>query len=556
MKYEGDTAVADFRDTSGDSTDLALSEAYRSLDDGDSQRARGLAQSALIAAKANSNRLLEAHALSCLAHCDRVTQRLRRASDTSRRAAQLFQRLGEPGGETSALNTLAHACMLLGRNDEAVEAALLSVRLCDVQVSTEQAVLAHNCLGLAYCWSGNFDKANDSLETSVALAARCTPAMSPYQPKLNQLWVEAARLANERYQTGAMSSLKRMGTLVRECRRLERSGEELRFAPGMLPTARTISVVMKGLYSSWQGEVDNAQIYSERAIGSLGGTVTWLDALVRWSLAGDGPRVSRFVLLRHGDAVARVSGTAHATRYAALADAFAVAISTFKFAAPRPVSFLEPYDWASSIGAIPLGFRRPLSWRFEERGDTPWGRQQLDLRLVEGGGPVACLRARSIDRDVAGDLDLEALAAETLDELRALGFASSALRNRLAPPSPGDPFEEKTHGLVFEGRAFGRPAEARVICLRSHRALYALAAILPARDTDRLAWMGAKRVLEVAYQTLNRPDDDVLAPPGGRRPKQAAPEVPALDDDTDGPRGGDAGAEDATEHEGPAGEEE
>lgn len=285
MKYEGDTAIAEFRDTSGDSTDLALAEAYRALDDGDSQRARGLAQSALLAAKANSSRYLEAQALACLAHCDRVTQRLRRASDTSRRAAQLFQRLGEPEGETSALNTLAHACMLLGRNDEAVEAALLAVRLCDVHVSAAQSVLAHNCLGMAYCWSGNFDKANDSLETAIALADRCTPPVSSYQPKLNQLWVEAARLADERYQTGAMSSLKRMGTLVRECRRLERSGDELKFMPGMLPMARTISVVMKGLYSAWQGEIDNTRIYADRAIGSLGGTVTWLDALVRWALA-------------------------------------------------------------------------------------------------------------------------------------------------------------------------------------------------------------------------------------------------------------------------------
>jgi diguanylate cyclase (GGDEF)-like protein len=285
MKYEGDTAIAEFRDTSGDSTDLALAESYRALDEGDSQRARGLAQSALLAAKANSNRHLEAQALACLAHCDRVTQRLRRATDTSRRAAQLFQRLGDAEGEAAALNTLAHACMLLGRNDEAIEAALLSVRLCDVQVSTAQAVLAHNCLGMAYCWSGNFDKANDSLETAIALADRCSPPVSSYQPKLNQLWVEAARLADERYQTGAMSSLKRMGTLVRECRRLERSGDELKFTPGMLPMARTISVVMKGLYSAWQGEIDNTRIYADRAIGSLGGTVTWLDALVRWALA-------------------------------------------------------------------------------------------------------------------------------------------------------------------------------------------------------------------------------------------------------------------------------
>ncbi|HVY60942.1 MAG TPA: hypothetical protein VHF22_04780 [Planctomycetota bacterium] len=252
-----------------------------------------------------------------------------------------------------------------------------------------------------------------------------------------------------------------------------------------------------------------------------------VDALVRWSVGGDGPRVSRLVLFRHGERVARVSGTAHAGRYGGLADAFAASISTFRFLEPQPSFFCEPYEWSSSIGAIPLGFRRPSAWRFEERGDTPWGRQQLDLRLVVEGGPVAWIRARSIDRDVAPEgLDVERLGVETLDDLRAIGFQSAALRQRVAPATPGDPFDEKTFGVIHDGRAFGRGAEARILCLATHRALYSIAAVLPARDADRLAWMGAKRALDVLYQTLNRPDDDVLAAPGARRPRPAPPDVP------------------------------
>jgi diguanylate cyclase (GGDEF)-like protein len=138
---------------------------------------------------------------------------------------------------------------------------------------------------MSYCWSGMFDKAEASLETAILLAGRCEPAMSAYQPKLNQLFVESMRLADERYQTNAMPSLKRMSTLVRECRQLERSGDELKFMPGMLPMAQTISLAMKLLWAGWQKDVENAQIYADRAVGSLGGAVTWLDALVRWGLA-------------------------------------------------------------------------------------------------------------------------------------------------------------------------------------------------------------------------------------------------------------------------------
>lgn len=276
---------ADDGDFPGDSTEGSLVGAYRSLERGDAQTARGLAQSVLIAAKASSDLRAEGLALACLAHCDRVAQRLRRASEASRKAAQIFRRIGDTAGESTALNTVAHATMLLGRTDEALEAALLSVQLCGVEGATTSAVLAFNAVGMSYCWSGMFDKAANSLETAILLAGRCAPPMSAYQPTLNQLFVEAMRLADERYQTDAMPCLRRMSTLVRECRQLERSGDELKFMPGMLPMTQTVSLVMKLIWAAWQKDDENAQIYANRAVGSLGGAVTWLDALVRWGVA-------------------------------------------------------------------------------------------------------------------------------------------------------------------------------------------------------------------------------------------------------------------------------
>lgn len=272
-------------DVPAESAEASIANAYRSLDEGHPQSARFLAQSVLIAAKASGDPQAEALALACLAHCDRVAQRLRRASEASRKAAMIFQRIGDVARESAALNTVAHATMLLGRTDEALEAALLSVQLCGVEGASPSAVLAFNCLGMSYCWSGMYDKAASSLDTAIVLAGRCTPPMSAYQAKLDQLFVEAMRLSDERFQTHRMGSLQRMSTLVRECRRLERSGAELTFMPGMLPLAHTIALAMKLLWAVWQREEDNAQIYATRAVGSLGGAVTWLDALVRWGIA-------------------------------------------------------------------------------------------------------------------------------------------------------------------------------------------------------------------------------------------------------------------------------
>ncbi|HMC15823.1 MAG TPA: GGDEF domain-containing protein, partial [Albitalea sp.] len=190
-------------------------------------------------------------------------------------------------GEADALTTFAHVTMLLGRNDEAVEAAILCVRLCDTKTPQPQTVLAHNCLGLAYSWSGDHDRADVSLEAAVQLARRCVPAVSIYQPRLNQVWVEASRLLDERYQTGTMKSLARMERLADECGQLERSGQGQSVLPGLQAMARTISFASAALLAAWQGRLDAARLAIESARHSRSGSgvMTWLDAFVRWCSA-------------------------------------------------------------------------------------------------------------------------------------------------------------------------------------------------------------------------------------------------------------------------------
>jgi diguanylate cyclase (GGDEF)-like protein len=262
----------------------ALAPAYAALDAGQVQRARELAL-AVVDGAHGSNAALEAHALSCLAHCDRVASRLRRASEASRRAVQIFEQLGDVHGEAHALTTLAHVSMLLGRNDEAVEAALLAVRLGESWAPQRQTVLAHNCLGLAYSWSGDHDRADVALDAAVDVARRCVPAISVYQPRLNQVWVEASRLLDERYQSGAMKSLRRMAALMDECSALERTGQGYPVLPGLKPMAHTISLASSALLDVWQGDLRAAPAAIDAARQSLADTPTWLDAFVRWCAA-------------------------------------------------------------------------------------------------------------------------------------------------------------------------------------------------------------------------------------------------------------------------------
>lgn len=266
----------------GEDSRQTLQLAYEALESGELQAARGLAQSVLIAAKASGEVALEAHALSCLAHCDRLAARLRRASETSRKAARLFERVGAVSGEARALNTLAHVSMLLGRNDEAVEAALLCIRLCHAENLQGDSVEAHNTLGLAYCWGGNFGRARDALEEAIRAAARCEPAVSSYPPRQNLAWVEASRLIEARYQGGAMPSLDRLKDLVEGFRRLEVDQDGVTLSPPLMPPGGTVAHVLEGLLACWQSQPEVARARADLAIRALSGTVTWLDALAHW----------------------------------------------------------------------------------------------------------------------------------------------------------------------------------------------------------------------------------------------------------------------------------
>ncbi|SIR61483.1 hypothetical protein [Pseudacidovorax sp. RU35E] len=166
---------------SDDTPDGGLAAAYATLEEGNVRAAYDLAAVALSAAHGDNLRL-HARALACLAHCDRIQSRLRRASGTSRKASQLFEQPGDAHGEANALTTLAHVCMLLGRNDEAVEAALLSVALCKTTQPQPPAVLALNCLGLAYSWGVGPAQAMPG-DTAASLLHRSDTSMYKVKPR-------------------------------------------------------------------------------------------------------------------------------------------------------------------------------------------------------------------------------------------------------------------------------------------------------------------------------------------------------------------------------------
>lgn len=265
-------------------SDTLLAQTYHSLDQGDVPGARKLALVVLSQSRRDHDRHAEARALSCLAHCDRMVSRFRRAHDTGRRAAQLFQVLGDMAGESTALVTVAQSASSLGRNEEAVEAALLSVQLAELLPLCRQQALAYNYLGIAYFWSRSFERAAQAFEMSERLALGCVPAASAFQPRHNRMWSEAVRVVTERYQSGVLPDVTRMTDATEACGELVRRGDMAGLFPGIHVTAESMWRLASSLRYCWRNELDLAQAERDAALAWIEKyrTVTWLHALRYW----------------------------------------------------------------------------------------------------------------------------------------------------------------------------------------------------------------------------------------------------------------------------------
>jgi diguanylate cyclase (GGDEF)-like protein len=264
--------------------DALLTRAHRALEAGRPDRARVLAQRALAGAEACQHRPSEARGLACLAYCDGLASRFRRAHATSQRAAHLFQMLGDAVGESDALATLASAASCLGRHEEAVEAALLAVRLVEALPPGPPRVLAYNALGQAYAWSRSFEPAAEAFERAEQLAARSDPPVPALQILLQRTYAEALRLGFERFFKGRLPATSRFESLLARCVQQAHVAGAEGVQPGLLVMHRALMSMFSSLEACWRGEAPLAQreLAQARRWSDEQPGDTWLQVLELW----------------------------------------------------------------------------------------------------------------------------------------------------------------------------------------------------------------------------------------------------------------------------------
>lgn len=276
----------------GGNLDLLLNEARIKLREGDALACQALAKSVVGAAREKQDLHLEARAFLCLANGDRMASRFRRANQSSERAAYLFQLVGDVAGESEALTTLSYTYSILGRSEEAIETALLSLHLSELLPPGPTLALSYNYLGIAYANGRSADKADEAFATAIKLLESAGLASEAVLPWLNQCHAEAVRLFYERYYKGQLPSLDRLRALTMVHPPPAEAGKSTGLLQGAYVLSQALWLLLSGIENCWQGQLEAAEIDADMCTvwaaryprnTSLALLELWLRAEIFWA---------------------------------------------------------------------------------------------------------------------------------------------------------------------------------------------------------------------------------------------------------------------------------
>lgn len=244
----------------------------------------------LASAVAKNDSHLEGRVLAFLAELDNLLDNYVAAYEQASRAVHLLQAVGDHSEEAGALAVLAVASSRLGRNDEAIESALLGVEVAKFSADVERQASALAQLGLVLFHAKCFDAAKRATREARGLSSAGASALTMLSSLVVEGCCETLRVVFERHETGYLPSLDEISALLCEyqdfaaCHDMEALAQ-----PDQQPLQDTWKLVSSAA-NCWLGKVSRAQAdleSFEQGTSELG-TVPWLEslkALVRCELA-------------------------------------------------------------------------------------------------------------------------------------------------------------------------------------------------------------------------------------------------------------------------------
>lgn len=202
-----------------------LNRARRHVSAGEADAAVPLATAVLDEALEAGDFRLQGEAMHCISVAElRLLGRFDRALELSERATLCFQRAGDEAGECAALATHAVASVRLGRNERAMESALLAVRLAEQLPDLRRRVQAYHALGVAAYSGRNFEESRNAFQRAIQKARQCEPPLNEFELLVDLGFTECLLHFTERNLGGQRLSLDAASRHVAEARQLLATG--------------------------------------------------------------------------------------------------------------------------------------------------------------------------------------------------------------------------------------------------------------------------------------------------------------------------------------------
>lgn len=244
----------------------ALIRARELVSAGDAQTAAPLATAVLDEALESGDFCLQGEAMHCLAVAElRLLGRFDRALELAERATFCFQRSGDESGECAALSTHAVASVRLGRNERAMESALLAVRLAEQLPDLRRRVQAYHALGVAAYSGRNFDESRNAFQRAIQKARQCEPPLNEFELLVDLAFTECLLHFTERNLGGARLTLDAATRHVAEAHRLlelarQDGADNISLSPGSHANNLLVLRMSDLLLGIWTGDTAGARV--------------------------------------------------------------------------------------------------------------------------------------------------------------------------------------------------------------------------------------------------------------------------------------------------------
>ena len=262
----------------------------------DPKVAKRIALPILSSAVARKSHHLEGRVLTLLAQCESLLANSAAAYELSSRALPVLQSVGDFREEAKALAVQARSSSALGRNDQAIEAALLGLELAKRTGDAANQADAHSQLGGALFHAGCFDAAKGHLYEARRLAQAGSSPLEVFASIVTEGVSELMRFVTERHETGRAPSLRDLKALLKLHADFARRHDIAAAYPNEQPIQASWQLVASAA-NCWMGRLQEAETRLESVRAWLdehdtAPSMRTLEALVRCELAqakGDWP---------------------------------------------------------------------------------------------------------------------------------------------------------------------------------------------------------------------------------------------------------------------------